>query len=312
MIINGIETLPGETNKIEVNVARLPSHSTIDVFITVSRAKAPGPVLLLMGGMHGDEINGVEIVRRIIDQGYHVPEQGTIICMPILNIYGFIHFSRSVPDGKDVNRSFPGNKNGSLASRVAYYLMRDIIPKIDYGIDFHTGGSDRTNYPQIRSVMKDPLNAELAKAFHAPFSINSPYRPKSLRHSAAKLGKKILVYEGGEAGRFDEFAIQEGVAGALRVINHLGMAHRDLQPPEKPNLIIKNSNWIRARVSGLLQAKVKYGDHVKKNQVVGEITDPFGEFSFRLKSPSEGYVIGLQNNPILHQGDAIMHIGRVS
>lgn len=312
MIINNVETLPGQTNRITVNVARLPSHSPIDISITVSRAKKDGPVLLLMGGLHGDEINGVETVRRIIDQGLNIPEAGTIICIPIINIYGFIHFSRSVPDGKDVNRSFPGNRNGSLASRVAYYLLHDIIPVIDYGIDFHTGGADRTNYPQIRCQLKDPVNAELASAFHAPFTINSPYRPKSLRQSAAKLGKKILVFEGGEAGRFDEFAIQEGINGALRVINHLGMSSRTLTPPPYDNLFISNSSWIRAKASGLFQTLVAYGEAVTKNQLVGHITDPFGEFCIPLKSPATGYVIGLQNNPILHQGDAVMHIGKVA
>lgn len=311
MIINGVETLPDQTNHINVNIARLPSHSPIDISVVVSQAEKPGPVLLLMGGLHGDEINGVEIVRRMIERNHHVPEAGTIICIPILNIYGFIHFSRAVPDGKDVNRSFPGNKSGSLASRVAYYLMHDIIPKIDYGLDFHTGGDDRTNYPQIRCAMKDEKNQELAKAFYAPFTIDSPYRPKSLRQSANKLGKKILVYEGGEAGRFDEFAIEEGIKGTLRVINHLGMASRELEAPVHTNKLINNSNWIRAKASGLLQSRVAYGDRVKKNQIVGEITDPFGEFRMLLKSPTDGYVIGLQNNPILHQGDAVMHIGRV-
>ncbi len=311
MIINNVETLPGQTNRITVNVARLPSHSPIDISITVARAKKDGPVLLLMGGLHGDEINGVETVRRIIDQGLNIPEAGTIICIPIINIYGFIHFSRSVPDGKDVNRSFPGNRNGSLASRVAYYLLHDIIPVIDYGIDFHTGGADRTNYPQIRCQLKDPVNAELAHAFHAPFTINSPYRPKSLRQSAAKLGKKILVFEGGEAGRFDEFAIQEGINGALRVINHLGMSSRTLTPAPYESLLISNSSWVRARASGLFQTLVVYGEAVTKNQLVGHITDPFGEFCIPLKSPATGYVIGLQNNPILHQGDAVMHIGKV-
>ncbi|GAB5525637.1 MAG: succinylglutamate desuccinylase/aspartoacylase family protein [Roseivirga sp.] len=310
MIINNTETLPGETNRITANVARLPSHSPIDISITVSRAKAPGPVLLLMGGLHGDEINGVETVRRIIDQGLNVPEAGTIICIPIINIYGFIHFSRSVPDGKDVNRSFPGNKNGSLAARVAYYLMHDIIPNIDYGIDFHTGGADRTNYPQVRCVMKDPKNEELATAFHAPFTLNSPYRPKSLRQAAARLGKKILVYEGGEAGRFDEFAIQEGINGAMRVVRHLGMSSRELPSPAHDNHLITHSSWVRARASGLFQTLVRYGERVKKNQLVGHITDPFGEFSVPLKSPATGYVIGLQNDPVLHQGDAVMHIGK--
>lgn len=310
MIINQVETLPGQTNRITANIARLPSHSPIDISITVSRAKKPGPVLLLMGGLHGDEINGIETVRRIIDQNLNVPEAGTIICIPIINIYGFIHFSRSAPDGKDVNRSFPGNKNGSLAARVAYYLMRDIIPNIDYGIDFHTGGADRTNYPQIRGVLKDPKIVELAAAFHAPFTINSPYRPKSLRQSAAKLGKKILVFEGGEAGRFDEFAIQEGMNGAQRLIKHLGMSSGELTPPRHENRLITSSSWIRARASGLFQSLVKYGERVKKNQLVGHITDPFGEFSVALKSPATGYVIGLQNDPVLHQGDALMHIGR--
>lgn len=311
MIINNVETLPGETNRITVNVARLPSHSPIDISITISRAKTDGPVLLLSGGLHGDEINGIETVRRIIDQGLNIPEVGTIICIPIINIYGFIHFSRSVPDGKDVNRTFPGNKNGSLASRVAYYLIKDIIPMIDYGIDFHTGGADRTNYPQIRCQMKDPVNTELAKAFHAPFTINSPYRPKSLRQTAAKLGKKILVFEGGEAGRFDEFAIQEGINGTLRVLNHLKMSSRALIPTGHENRFISNSSWVRAKASGLFQTLVQYGEHVTKNQLVGHITDPFGEFSVPLKSPATGYVIGLQNDPILHQGDAVMHIGRV-
>ena len=149
MIINGIEIAPGENQRIDVNIARLPSHSNIDLTVTVARSVNPGPVVLLSGGLHGDEINGIEIVRRIIEQGINVPSCGTIICIPIINIYGFIHFSRYVPDGKDVNRSFPGNKNGSLASRVANYLMTNIIPKIDYGIDFHTGGASRANYQQF-------------------------------------------------------------------------------------------------------------------------------------------------------------------
>lgn len=311
MIINNEHIGKGETKRLNVVVAQLPSHTPINLSITVSRGLEDGPVLLLSGGLHGDEINGIETVRRIIENEYHIPEKGTIICIPIINIYGFIHFSRSVPDGKDVNRSFPGNKNGSLASRVAHYLMRDIIPQIGYGIDFHTGGADRTNYPQIRCVLKDPINRELAKAFYAPFSIDSVYRSNSLRQSAAKLGKKILVFEGGEAGRFDEFAIQEGVNGTLRLLNHLGMSNRDLDKPDFESLIVKSSSWVRAKNSGLFQSQVVYGQTVKKNQLVGHITDPFGEFKVPLKAPVDGYVIGLQNNPIIHQGDALMHIGSV-
>ncbi len=311
MKINGTEISPGQEKKIEVNIAKLPSHSSIDISITVSRSKIEGPVLLLMGGLHGDEINGSEIIRRIIERGLNKPLIGTTICIPILNIYGFIHFSRYVPDGKDVNRSFPGNKNGSLASRVAYYLMKDIIPKIDYGVDFHTGGADRSNYPQVRCMLKDPRNEELAKAFCAPFTLDSTYRPKSLRQSAAKLGKKILVYEGGESARFDEFAINEGIKGTLRLMQYLKMTETS-NPPDQSNKVIKSSSWVRAKNSGVFLTNVNYGEKVSKNQIVGSLNDPFGDYKVDIKSPVSGYVIGLNHNPLVHQGDAIMHLGKVN
>ncbi|MBK6264236.1 succinylglutamate desuccinylase/aspartoacylase family protein [Marivirga sp. S37H4] len=308
MEINGVEILPGEEKKIDVNIAKLPSHSAIDISITVSRSTEPGPVLLLMGGLHGDEINGSEIVRRLIEKNLHVPKNGTIICIPIINVYGFIHFSRYVPDGKDVNRSFPGNKNGSLAARMAYYLTRDILPVIDYGLDFHTGGADRTNFPQIRCVMRDEENVQLAKAFHAPFTLDSKFRPKSLRQTANKFGKKILVYEGGESARFDEYAISQGINGTIRLMHHLGMSDNYIAP-DYENLIIKNSSWVRARKSGIFLSEVVSGQFIKKNQVLGSVNDPFGGFKNKVTATANGYVIGLNHNPIVHQGDALMHIG---
>jgi predicted deacylase len=265
--------------------------------------------LLLMGGLHGDEINGIEIVRRIIEQELYIPEAGTVICIPILNIYGFINFSRNVPDGKDVNRSFPGNKNGSLASRLAYYLMKEIIPGIDYGIDFHTGGADRDNYPQVRCLLNDPMNRDLARAFNAPFTLHSNFRPNSLRQSAAKLDKRIIVYEGGESARFSELAITLGINGALRIMNFLGISSVTVEEPGYKNHEFMHSSWIRARSSGIFQSLVTCGDEVQRNQLVGYITDPFGEFRVKLRSHVSGYIIGLNNNPILHQGDAVMHIG---
>ncbi|MGB3467248.1 MAG: succinylglutamate desuccinylase/aspartoacylase family protein [Cyclobacteriaceae bacterium] len=310
MEINGHIINPGETKKVVINIAKLPSHSLIDISITVSRAVKPGPVLLLSGGLHGDEINGIEIVRRMIDEGRHIPEIGTTICIPVINVYGFIHFSRYVPDGKDVNRSFPGRKNGSLASRVAHYLVNDIIPIIDYGVDFHTGGADRTNYPQIRAMMDDPVNLELAKAFHPPFILHSSYRAKSFRQSASRKSKKILVYEGGESARFDEFAIQQGVDGAVRLMHHLGMVAAPKKSPEFESLYLDKSGWVRAKVSGIFQAHVISGIAVTKNQLLGHITDPFGDFKIPVKSNYNGYIIGLNNNPIVHAGDAIVNIGR--
>lgn len=310
MIINEKEILPGQERVTKVGISKLPSHTSIDISITVYRSENPGPVLLLLGGMHGDEINGVEIVRRLIESDHNKVKRGTTICIPILNVYGFIHFSRTVPDGKDVNRSFPGNKNGSLASRMANYVVKDIIPKIDYGIDFHTGGAQRTNYPQTRCVMKDEENRKLAEAFGAPFALNSKFRSNSLRWSASKLGKRILVYEGGESTRFDEFAIEQGVSGALRLMKHLDMID-EAPEPGALSQVVQSSSWIRARNAGLFQPMVKSGDQVNKNQVVGYLTDPFGEKKQPVKTKVAGYVIGLNNNPLLHQGDAIMHIGVV-
>ncbi len=308
MIIADHEIQKGEFKEININIARLPSRTQIETPIYVYRSPEDGPVLSLTAGMHGDEINGMEIVRRIIDNGFHRVKRGTVLCMPVINVYGFLNYSREVPDGKDINRSFPGSKTGSLASRVAYHMTHDVIPAIDYGIDFHTGGAMRTNYPQVRCVMQDPLNVELANAFHAPFTIDSPFRPHSLRQTASKKGKHIIVYEGGESVRFDQHAIEEGIEGTLRLMKHLNMI--DSAPaPKVENKIIWNSAWSRARTAGLFQSLIKCGDMVEKNQAVGTLTDPFGEFKELVKSPSKGYLVGLNNNPVVNAGDALLHIG---
>jgi predicted deacylase len=299
---------PGEFIEININIARLPSRTQIDTPIYAYRAMEEGPVLALTAGMHGDEINGMEIVRRIIAAGHNRVLRGTVVCMPIINVYGFLNYSRDVPDGKDINRSFPGSKTGSLASRVAYHLMKEVIPFIDYGIDFHTGGAMRTNYPQVRCVMQDPKNAQLAEAFHAPFTIDSPFRPHSLRQSAAKLGKHIIVFEGGESLRFDQHAIGEGINGTLRLMRHLKMIDRAPKPGVE-NKIVWSSSWVRARTGGLFQPLISSGDMVQKNQTVGTMTDPFGEFNEQIKSPITGYVVGLNNIPVVNAGDALMHIG---
>ncbi len=306
--IAGQEIHPGEFKEIDINIARLPSHTVIDTPIYISRGLEDGPVLALTAGMHGDEINGMEIVRRILDTGLHQPKRGVTVCMPIVNIYGFLNYSRDVPDGKDINRSFPGNKNGSLASRVAYNLMHEVIPFIDYGIDFHTGGAMRTNYPQVRAVLKDETNFALAQAFSAPFTIDSPFRPNSLRKEASKRGKNIIVYEGGESLRFDQQAIEEGVSGTLRLMKHLNMI--DWAPdPKEESRVVWNTSWIRAKSAGLFQPSIQCGQLVHKGQWVGTITDPFGEFKEQVLASEMGYVVGLNNIPVINAGDALMHIG---
>jgi predicted deacylase len=306
--IAGQQVEPGEFTEININIARLPSHTVIDTPIYVSRSLEDGPVLALIAGMHGDEINGMEVVRRIIDRGHHKVQRGTVVCMPIINVYGFLNYSRDVPDGKDVNRSFPGTRSGSLASRVAYHLMNDVIPFIDIGIDFHTGGAMRTNYPQVRAVLREPQNVDLANAFSAPFTIDAPFRPNSLRREAAKHGKNIIVYEGGESLRFDDQAIEEGVAGTLRLMKHLNMIDSAPSPAEE-NKTIWSTSWVRAPHAGLFQQSVKAGQLVRKGDIVGMVTDPFGEFKEQVKASETGYVIGLNNSPVINAGDALMHLG---
>jgi predicted deacylase len=258
--------------------------------------------------MHGDEINGMEIVRRILDRGYHHVKRGTVVCMPVINVYGFLNYSRDVPDGKDVNRSFPGTKSGSLASRVAYHLMREVIPFIDVGIDFHTGGAMRANYPQVRAVLREAANVALAEAFCAPFTIDAPFRPNSLRREAAKKGKNIIVYEGGESLRFDMHAIDEGVDGTIRLMKYLNMIDTAPQPKEE-NRIIWTTSWVRAKHAGLFQPSVRCGQLVHKGDWVGTITDPFGEFKEEVTAHETAYIIGMNNGPVINAGDALMHLG---
>ncbi len=308
VVIAGEEIKPGEFKEIDINIARLPSHTQIDTPIYVSRSEQDGPILALTAGMHGDEINGMEIVRRILEEGLHKVKRGTVVCMPITNVYGFLNFSRDVPDGKDVNRSFPGSKNGSLASRVAYNLTHQIIPFIDYGIDFHTGGAMRTNYPQVRATLDDAKNQQLAEAFCAPFTIDSPFRPNSLRKEASKKGKNFIVYEAGESLRFDQAGIEEGIAGTLRLMKHLKMID-DAPKPKETNRIIWSSSWIRAKHAGLFQPAIQCGALVHKGDHVGTITDPFGEFKEKIKAKETAYVIGLNNIPVVNAGDALMHLG---
>lgn len=306
--IAGQEIEPGEFKSIDINIARLPSHTQIDTPIYVSRAEEDGPVLALIAGMHGDEINGMEIVRRILEDGLHKPKRGTVVCMPIINVYGFLNYSRDLPDGKDINRSYPGTRNGSLASRVAYHMMHDVIPNIDYGVDFHTGGAMRANYPQVRAVLRDAVNLELAEAFNAPFTIDAPFRPNSLRKEASRKGKNIIVYEGGESLRFDQHAIKEGIAGTMRLMKHLNMID-EAPMPEVENKVIWSTSWIRAKNAGLFQPNVYCGQLIYRDDWVGTITDPFGEFKEKVISPITGYVIGLNNIPVINAGDALMHVG---
>lgn len=300
----------GECKTVNTDIARLPSGMMINMPIHVYRAKKDGPVLLLSGGLHGDEVNGIEAIRRMIAEGlFDKLYAGTVLAVPILNLFGFLNYSRDVPDGKDVNRSFPGDSNGSLASRVAARLTKYILPVIDYGIDFHTGGAQRTNYPQVRYAMTDKNSEIIAKAFGAPFTLNSNLIPKSLRHQSSKMGKPIIVYEGGESLRIDEFSIEEAIVGTTRVMKFLGMIN---EPHiEKETVFCSDTTWVRAQRSGIFKPFVISGEQVQKGQPIGVINDPFGQYEIKVMSKATGYLIGHNNTPVVLQGDALFHIGVV-
>jgi predicted deacylase len=298
----------GSRGVVEFDVARLPSGTLIHMPVHVFHGLKPGPVVLLSGGLHGDEINGIEIVRRIIAGNLlHKLRAGTVLAIPIINAYGFINFSRDVPDGKDVNRSFPGSPDGSLASIVANTLTTKVLPHIDFGIDFHTGGASRTNHPQVRFDREDRKSAALAKAFKAPFTLHSGIISGSLRGTARDLGKSIIVFEGGESLRFSEPAIIEGIKGTRRVLQHLNLLEK--APKAGKQKYFKQSNWLRAEVSGLFQFLRQSGQKVKEGQIIGIINSPHNDYAVKVYSPYNGYIIGHNNFPLVHKGDAIFHIG---
>ncbi|GMQ28521.1 succinylglutamate desuccinylase/aspartoacylase family protein [Algoriphagus confluentis] len=307
--INGTRVRWGQQVNLEIPIAKLPTHTLIDLPIFIRSSSKAGPIVLISGGIHGDEINGVVTAKKFleeVDQGLDL-KKGALVIIPLVNIYGFLSNSRTFPDGRDLNRSFPGSKKGSLASRIAFILSEEIIPQIDYGIDFHTGGRMLSNYPQIRVDFSDKKGLELAKAFGTRFMVNSKHIEKSFRKTAYKAQKHILVFEGGESMRLDPLSIEEGISGTKRILQHLGMIEDAPEPLE--TLILKNSDWVRAKASGIFYSSVNLGDNVKKGQILARISDPYGQVVVPVKSPSNGYVIGVNNNPVINVGDALIHVG---
>lgn len=309
LTINGQTVNAGKTIQINASIAKLPTRTPIDIPIIVSRAKADGPTLLLMAGMHGDEVNGVEIVRRILHNKYNTPIKGTVICIPLVNVLGFITMSRVVSGGKDINRSFPGSKTGSLASQVAYFLRKEILPHIDYGIDFHTGGARINNVPQLRFDTANPISLDLAEAFSPRFILNSDLREKSLRKEAGKRNIPFLVFEGGESLRLVKSIIDVGVSGALRVMKYLQMTEVDAPDVTNEPILLEKSYWVRAKSAGIFHSLARAGSIVSKNEIVGKITSPYADFEYMIKVPKAGHIIAINNNPIIHRGDALLHIG---
>ena len=261
--------LAGESKTINMEIAKLHTMNKLKMPIIVEHSKLDGPTVLFTACLHGDEINGTEIVRQLIIQKINKPKRGTIICIPIINIFGFVNQTREFPDGRDLNRVFPGSKTGSLASRFAYYILKDIIPHVDYAIDFHAGGASRFNAPQIRIVPENPELKQLSDVFNAPFTLYSKNISGSFRNSCDKLGVKMLLFEGGKSLDINEEVTNDAIEGTKRFLDHLDM----LNPRKKANIkskkpiYIEKSNWVRAKYSGMFHGLVKIGSFIKNYPV---------------------------------------------
>jgi hypothetical protein len=307
-VINSQTISPGECKQIALNSYELHTKTKIEIPVFVFRSNKTGPTLLLSAGMHGEETNGIEIIRKIITRDeIKKLNCGSVIAIPVINSVSFLFGSRDLPDGRDLNRCFPGKKNGSFGSRIAYDIMQDIVPLIDFGVDFHTGGAKINNTPQIRCVFEFADNVTLAKKFSPPIIIDSPYREGTFRKEAAKKGKPILVYEGGESMRFDYTAINEGVNGCLRLLKNYKMI--DIDAPNNHSVKIKKDTWIRANASGLFHMNASNGAYVEKGDLLGVICNPFGGIEHQIRSSVDGYIVGVNNQPVVNQGDALIHIG---
>lgn len=308
IIINAQAVEPGESRSIVLNSYELHTKTNIEIPVHVVRSKKEGPCVLFSAGMHGEETNGIEIVRKIISRKeVQDLKCGTLIAIPVINIVSFLYGSRDLPDGRDLNRCFPGSRKGSLGSRIAFDLMKHILPMIDFGVDFHTGGAKINNYPQLRCVFDFADNVSLAEKFSPPLIIDSSYREGTFRHEAAKHNKPILVYEGGESMRFDYNAINEGVNGCLRLMKSYEMVDVDL--PYNPSVKIKKDTWVRANSSGLFHMNKRNGAFVNKGDLLGVICNPFGDIENKLISNVDGYIVGTNNQPVVNEGDALIHLG---
>lgn len=306
-IILGQEIKMGESAIIEMEVAKLHTQNSLSIPIIVERSKIDGPVLLLLGGVHGDEINGVAIVRDIIRKKYNKPTRGTIICIPVFNVFGYLNQRREFPDGRDLNRVFPGNAKGSLASQFANKFTEEIAPLVDYVLDFHTGAADRYNSPNVRCDLKQAESLELAKVFGAPFIVHSINIAKSIRETLNKMGKHILLFEGGKSLQLDQSVVKYGVEGTLNVMRFLKMHTGELNIVEQP-VLVKDSKWLRAPHSGIFEPLATNGSHVKHKAIIGRISDPYGDFEKKISAPFDCYIFGLNTAPIVYKGDALFHV----
>lgn len=308
--IGGVHIAPGEKKKVKLPLARLYTHTQMTIPVEVLHGEKAGARLFLSATLHGDEINGVEIIRQILDLIDVSQLRGTLVAVPIVNVFGFVYQSRYLPDRRDLNRSFPGSQRGSLAARLAHLFLHEVVYKCTHGIDLHTAAPPRTNLPQVRANLADTETRRIAEAFAAPVLMSGRGPDGSLRRVAVRKKIPLLVFEGGESFRFNESTIEAGIQGTLRVMAALNMIDGDVAPAGAPSMIATRTNWVRARQSGILRLDVGMGEYVKKGNTLGVIADPFGGGALPVVASRDGLVIGRVIEPLVHKGDAIVHLAQ--
>ena len=309
-VIGSHEIGRGERRELEIPVARLFSGDWLSLQVVVIRGVDAGPTVWLDAAIHGDELNGMEIIRRVLRTLMDRDLRGTLIAVPVVNVFGFVQENRYLPDRRDLNRSFPGSVRGSLSARLAHLFMSEVVRRSDFGIDLHTGSMHRTNLPQVRANLRNPEVRRMAEAFAAPLMYQARGIKGSLRSAAGRLGIPMIVYEGGEPMRFNPEAIDAGVEGVLRVLHLVGLLPGAGQPlPPRPSFEAEGSKWVRASRSGIFNQKVSLGERVGRGQRIGSIGGLFPGASHPVRATIDGLVIGHTNKPLVHQGDALVHIG---
>jgi len=278
--------------------------------VTVIHGKATGPTLFVCAAVHGDEIIGVEIIRRLLKIRSLNRLQGTLLAIPVVNVFGFINQERYLPDRRDLNRVFPGSSSGSLAARVADLFTTYILERCDFGIDLHTGSHYRANLPQIRATLSNSSIREMATSFSAPVIISAKSPEGSLRNEALKRNIPVIVYETGEALRFNTSGISTGLRGIVHVMRHIGMLQQSAKNPQirtKPH-VCNQTVWIRAPQGGTLIRSTPLGAVVGPGSHLGTIADPFSSSEYKITSQHEGIVIGKATSPLAIEGQALFHI----
>ncbi len=309
--IAGAKIKPGERRTVEIDLSVLSNHVPARLLVHVMHGKKPGPVVFVSAAIHGDEVIGVEIIRRLIKTVSKKAIAGTVMFIPIVNTYGFIGHSRYLPDRRDLNRSFPGSDNGSLAARLAKVFLSEIVERADFGLDLHSAAVHRTNLPQIRTDLGHNNLQELASVFGAPVVLNANLRDGSLRQVAQEIGCDMLLYEAGEALRFDEYAIRVGYRGVLNILRELKLIRGEKFKSRIKPVLSHASRWLRAPDGGLLRAYKGLGDGIEIGDVLGVVSDPLGKTDMPVIADSAGIIIGRTNMPIVNQGDALFHIASV-